>query len=372
MTFEELDIIIQRIGGKPTVLEALWDGDTQGWSLLLYVHTIKNHASNIAERHYLGELSLGTDIRLFYGQSYAEIEVAKELGQKAVNKYGLTFYFPSDKAPDDDCPEWNQRHLGINCADCNKLIMPPDSPYLPKDICYNCALSKESKTRHNIEIKINHFIEDGRFGVYKRGTDSIELKVFPICDYLLTRLSKEEKAEKINQEINVLYYDNETLKKIKDSIYLEIEAFFRHYEKPLDLEDPEKQGEVNFKRKVGWLKMVTFEGNEYEIETNKNSYFMYLLDMHEVFENIVSENVSYELHIIKNITYRADSFLRFIHFTSGGTTNVSAINNHYKENLTDIEVLETLKKLEQLGCVEIDKTVLTTTERGKNILFRLN
>ncbi len=91
--------------------------------------------------------------------------------------------------------------------------------------------------------------------------------------------------------------------------------------------------------------------------------------MHEVFAKILLENVSYELHIIKNITYRADSFLRFIHFTSSGTTNISSINDYYKDNLTGIEVLETLKKLEELGCIKIEKTVLTTTERGKNILI---
>ncbi len=215
MTFEELDIKIQRIGGNPTVLEALWDGDTQGWFLMLYIHITENSISNLAQRHYLGTISLGTDIRLFNGESYTEIGVAKELGQKAVDKYGLIFYFPSDKAPDDDCPEWNERHLGINCVDCNKLIMPPDSPYLPKDICYNCNSDRKSKTRHNIALRANPFIEDGRFGVYKKGTDSIELKDFPICGYLLARLSEEERARKINQEINILYYDNDTFKKKK-------------------------------------------------------------------------------------------------------------------------------------------------------------
>lgn len=30
-SFEILDSEIQKVSGRPTVLEALWDGDTQGW-----------------------------------------------------------------------------------------------------------------------------------------------------------------------------------------------------------------------------------------------------------------------------------------------------------------------------------------------------
>lgn len=72
------------------------------------------------------------------GPSWPEAELTKEWGKKVANKYGLTFYFPSDTEPDDDCPDWTQKHLAVNCAECNKLIIPTDSNYLPKDICYNC------------------------------------------------------------------------------------------------------------------------------------------------------------------------------------------------------------------------------------------
>ncbi|WP_262895323.1 hypothetical protein [Hymenobacter lapidiphilus] len=30
-SFDSLDYALQQVSGKPTVLEALWDGDTQGW-----------------------------------------------------------------------------------------------------------------------------------------------------------------------------------------------------------------------------------------------------------------------------------------------------------------------------------------------------
>jgi len=145
-TFDILDSEIKKIVGKPIVLEALWDGDTEGWFLLfnLYTETGKffwkqTHVTN------LGIITFGGDIRLFNGEvpEWPEAELAKKFGRSAAEKYGLTFYFPSDREPDDDCPRWTQRHLAIKCLDCEKLIIPTDSPYLPKDICYNCHLKRE-------------------------------------------------------------------------------------------------------------------------------------------------------------------------------------------------------------------------------------
>ena len=138
-SFEILDSEIKKVPGRPTVLEALWDGDTQGWFLLINLYT------ETGTSQHLGILSFGGDIRLFNGEvpSWPEAELAKEWGQKAAKKYGLTFYFPSDSEPDDNCPSWTQRHLAINCADCNKLIIPTDSEYLPRDICYNCHLKRK-------------------------------------------------------------------------------------------------------------------------------------------------------------------------------------------------------------------------------------
>ena len=149
-SFEILDSAIQKIPGRPTVLEALWDGDTQGWFVILNLYTeTGNFFWKKETRQHLGTVSFGGDIRLFNGEvpKWPEAELTKAWGQKAVSKYGLTFYFPSDSEPDNNCPNWSQRHLAINCADCNKLIIPTDSKYLPKDICYNCHLKREFGNR---------------------------------------------------------------------------------------------------------------------------------------------------------------------------------------------------------------------------------
>ncbi|MEM6297775.1 MAG: hypothetical protein AAF740_03700, partial [Bacteroidota bacterium] len=87
----------------------------------------------------------GGDIRLFQGTvpPYPESKVAQRIGEKLEEKYGLEFFFPSPYDPDNDCPRWTEKHRAVNCEDCNKLIIPTDSPYLPKEICYNCHLKRE-------------------------------------------------------------------------------------------------------------------------------------------------------------------------------------------------------------------------------------
>ena len=153
-SFATLAARIDAVNGKPAVLEALWDGDTTGWhlNLTLYYYAktwwFKEIIKPVLSSISLGYISAGSDIRLFTGQvpPWPEAELAKALGQQAEEKYGLTFYFPSE-LPDDDCPAWTQRHLAIACGDCSKLIIPTTSPYLPKDICYNCHLARESRSR---------------------------------------------------------------------------------------------------------------------------------------------------------------------------------------------------------------------------------
>ena len=150
-SFEKFDEEVKKLRATPQVLEALWDGDTTGWFLLLYVYTHSGWLFKTEKRHFIGDITLGGDIRLFNQEvpPWPEAELAKEIGAQAKAKYNLKFYMPSEE-PDDDCPSWTERYKAINCADCNKLIIPTSSPYLPKDICYSCHLKREfSKKRSN-------------------------------------------------------------------------------------------------------------------------------------------------------------------------------------------------------------------------------
>jgi hypothetical protein len=331
-SFDILDGEIQKVPGQPTVLEALWDGDTQGWFLILnlYSETGKFIWKKETSQH-LGIVSFGGEIRLFNGKvpSWPETELAKEWGQKAAEKYGLTFYFPSDKEPDDNCPSWTQKHLAIKCADCGKLIIPTDSPYLPKDICYHCHLSRDQNER----IKRNEFYKDGVYGTYQiNGYPEIH-KDFSIHNYLLD----VENAKDAGSEINTIEFNNEKLLSLKDELCSEIKSKLTNFKKS-DL-----QGD---RRKFGSFDLATFEDKEYELEIHFNDSHRILSSLiyrYKTFEQAVIQNWTYYLHIVKGITNRDDTFLRFINFVSKGSTDFDSINKRYENILTEPEIFDTLK-----------------------------
>ncbi|RFP64291.1 hypothetical protein D0N36_14620 [Hymenobacter lapidiphilus] len=63
-----LEQALLQVGGTPRVLEALWDGDTQGWYLCVSVYVEKSvWPLKKTVCHALGTVVLGTDIRLFNG-----------------------------------------------------------------------------------------------------------------------------------------------------------------------------------------------------------------------------------------------------------------------------------------------------------------
>src|SRR4051812_16442524 len=88
-SFDTLDSEIQKVSGRPVVLEALWDGDTQGWFLILNLYTETGKFVWKKEKSLqLGIVSFGGDERLFSGDvpSWPEAELAKEWGKKAAEK----------------------------------------------------------------------------------------------------------------------------------------------------------------------------------------------------------------------------------------------------------------------------------------------
>ncbi|RZJ54058.1 MAG: hypothetical protein EOO44_06380 [Flavobacterium sp.] len=305
---------------------------------------------------HLGVVSFGGDIRLFNGEvpSWPEAELAKEWGQKVSEKYGLTFYFPSHTEPDNDCPSWPQRHLAINCEDCGKSIIPTDSPYLPKEICYHCHLNREQ----NVRIKLNEFYKDGVYGIYQINGNTTNLRDFSIPLYLHELV----KLENVNKENGIIKFDTEKLLSIKNQLYQEIKSNLTNYKKS-DL-----QGD---RRKFGSFEIVAFDGIEYEFESQFNENHRTLSSLiyrYSSFEQAAAQNWTYYLHIVKGVTNRDDSFLRFINFVSKGSTNLNDINNRYKNILTETEIFATLKKLEGLGCIDIENHIFKITERGQAIL----
>ncbi|WP_432830727.1 hypothetical protein [Dactylosporangium sp. CA-092794] len=90
-------------------IEALWDGDTQGWHvrLVAVVRRPGRHHERFDDVP-LTVLRHGSDLRLFNGQvpPWPEAQQASEQGQAVARHYGVPFQFTNPDEPDIDLPRW--------------------------------------------------------------------------------------------------------------------------------------------------------------------------------------------------------------------------------------------------------------------------
>lgn len=360
-TFEILDNEIKKFGGKPIVLEALWGGDTQGWHLLLYVYISSGFLFSKKEtRHYLGEVTISEGMEYFTGNRYTVSVLAKKFGEKAIEKYNLTFYFPSEIDADEDCPSWADRHLGINCADCNKLIIPTDSPYLPKDICYNCHLRREQKDK----VKQEESHDDGvtmylvKNGEYENIGYCTFFKDFTIAPFIKKKVQYQFKP----LSINIITLQKPDIEELNKNLKKALNQELKKYKKPVIHEQFRAFAQIIKKE---------YNGIEYELSArfDKNHEKIYqLLHSLETNQKALNENSVYEIYFKKGITYRDDTILRYINYIGKGESDIKSIITHYKTTLTESEVLTTIKKLEQMDCLTIDYETILITQTGRNIV----
>ncbi|HVK22118.1 MAG TPA: hypothetical protein VM677_12230 [Actinokineospora sp.] len=104
--------LIARADGisEPVVaVEAVWDGDTQGWfiDLVAIVGRPGRHHDHFDELT-LTVIRHGGDIRLFNGQvpPWPEAQQASEQGEAVARHLGVPFHFVSQHEPDVDSPRW--------------------------------------------------------------------------------------------------------------------------------------------------------------------------------------------------------------------------------------------------------------------------
>ena len=100
-TFDELINRCEEL--KPVAIHAAWDGDTQGWFVVLEA-VVKDEEAQDAYKTV--ELGMGRgasgDLRLFNGQvpPWPEAIEAETLGKQLANHLGVPFHFPSPDRPD--------------------------------------------------------------------------------------------------------------------------------------------------------------------------------------------------------------------------------------------------------------------------------
>jgi hypothetical protein len=359
-TFEILDQGISKAGGRPAVLEALWDGDTQNWYLLLFLYTTSGYFFWKREtRHFLGNVVISEGMDTFTHGKWTIAELAKEFAQKAIDKYNLTFYFPSEDT-DLDCPKWTDRHMGINCADCNKLIIPSDSPYLPKDVCRDCHHTREQNER----IRNAAPYDDGINLCMSRGD---ECRKIAYCTHfkdlaIAPFVSEKVHARLTGRTIDIVSLNQQDLIELSGQLENALDRQLENYQKP----------EVDeLRARFFHFKKYTYKGKEYEMELQFSREGWKMASLIEAFhstEEAVTGGYNLKLFFKKGITSRDDSILRFVRFVSKGSTDMATINKHYAKVLTADEVMSTLKKLEQIDCLTITGTQVAITQIGQNIL----
>ena len=100
---EELTAKVKALPQRPAAIEAVWDGDSEGWMVDLMAVTIEPRAE-----YRLATVQHGTDIRLFNGEvpPWPEAQEASVIGRGLAERFGVPFHFASPDEPDCFAPRW--------------------------------------------------------------------------------------------------------------------------------------------------------------------------------------------------------------------------------------------------------------------------
>ncbi|MFE7332317.1 hypothetical protein ACFU8W_47195 [Streptomyces sp. NPDC057565] len=92
---------VEALPGRTVAIEALWDGDTDGWYVDLIALT-----DDPATEHRLAMIRHGSDMRLFNGTvpPWPEAQEAETIGRPLAEQFAVPFHFASPDQPDFDAP----------------------------------------------------------------------------------------------------------------------------------------------------------------------------------------------------------------------------------------------------------------------------
>lgn len=356
-TYAQAVARIDAMPDRPIAVEAQWDGDTNGW-FLITTTDCGIVDTGVTYTEHLGTISLGGDFRLFTGTvpPYPEAVLATEIGTKLAKKYGLEFFFPSPHRPDDGCPRWEEKDKAIQCEDCDKLIMPTDSPYLPKEVCYHCHLAREEKEKIRLakpENMIKVFWVKGENVSFKGGGSSFD-------QTLLSRYVGFHVPTPDVKGVHVRKVGVQELARIHAILETEIEKELEMYQEP-DPDDPRTKFQI--------IDKFMFKDREYalmRILNNDHRRASDLLYLYDEMRGMIDRDTEYHFYFEYGVSDRDASFLQFIRSAEASEVLVNDVVSHYSELLSGSEVIGTLKGLEEMGCLDIDGSSVRLTQIGRH------
>jgi hypothetical protein len=139
--------LLRAMAGRPLAFEALWDGDSDGWSLSVFA-VLPGAGEAYQAVHLWTSNEPGGDFRVFRGlvPPWPEAEKAARLGAELSAEFGVPFHFPSPRHPEEDCPRWWEMGSSYPCKRCGIALLQRD-PCPWRGWCYFCHLADEREKR---------------------------------------------------------------------------------------------------------------------------------------------------------------------------------------------------------------------------------
>jgi hypothetical protein len=329
--------------GRPILLEALWDGDTQGWMLCLFVTLRRRFGGRTRES--IGCLRYGGDFRLFAGSvpPWPESEVAKQLGVRLEREFGCELWFPSPNEPDDHAPAYAERDQAIACAACKKLIIPTDSPYRPKDICYSCHLRREHDARLRREPSDNE--DPGCYYVAVEGQSS-SYSAEPFLELIEADLSPPLGDHRLEPE----------------TVALLAERAASEVERLLETHDPARDFDRIPPIRLAW------RGRELELEprmTASHRPLFEALHLAQFIEDARASGLAIEVFTNAGIKIRDGHVLGQLILHAGQASRAELRQRHAREFGSEQAVDEAVARLLQVGCVSASEDMIRVTRKGE-------
>jgi hypothetical protein len=382
-------VLLQDKRNEYVATQALWDGDTRGWFLDLSLVCKLSSISTVVQvifvptgkslddfqKEYgascLASMRFDSDIRLFNGTvpPYPEAWVAQQVGKALEEKLGIPFYFPSPNEANDDCPCWWEQDKGINCADCGKLVIPSDSPYMMKDVCYHCQLNREAN-----EKIIKNTSQKNEIVLYQADEkkENIQLLAFFQKDeksfnwILIDQLFQKNTPEHIKQ--GVVWIDSSELESLLPQYDVwfdeKLQAYFRN---PTESNARVEKFKRSIKKGFFLGKVQTYEveylGKYYTLELCTDDTLVDYINWKESLLHFVKNKQYLVISFRDELGYRDTTFTHFLRNNTNGATFQHYLDK-FQKILPETAIKQTLEKLVQGKYIEKTNDVYKLTTKG--------
>lgn len=343
---------------SPEAFQALWDGDSDGWGVDLEVVF---RSKGRYQRSHLVFLRFGGDVRLFHGAvpPWPEAKVAAELGTALAEHFGVPFWFPSPTEPDDDCPSWWEQDRAHHCEDCDKLILPRNSPHLPQEVCFSCHLRREERAKlrgdepasaTGVTVLFGNGEDDEQLGY---ATQAVDLMV---ARFALQTLRRADEA-----------YTTGQLVLAGDDVQ-RYEAYLRTESQTL-LDSWELRSAQDTPMLSAVHRKVMFEGRELDLEIRFDDDARKLYEAISELETArraIRDGLRYWLVFRKGMTARTDRVIRLLRQLEGDAT-IAALVKHCDGELDESEMRDAVSRLTELGHVVVERDSVRLTPKGRHV-----